>query len=224
MNIALPDLPGGAGAILGWVEALAGEVASAPWPVAAALIALGMVQLAAGARARRPIAVIGGAAVGALAASAFGGPLAEFTGLSGRSLTGVAAAVAGGLCGAFPPLFPAAGGALPAALAAAVLAPEAQRSLAMGVGLVAGAAGGLLAARLVAATVAATVGALAVALGLAGALHHAGVQRALAAHPASLLAVAVVLAVAGVALQLPGAWRKPAPSTRAGAKPAEDGL
>jgi len=221
MNVAVPDLPGVGQEILGWVGALAREVAAAPWPVAAALAVLGAVQLAAGGRARRPIAVVGGAVVGVVAASAFGGPLADLTGLSGRALAGVAAAVAGGLCGAFPPLFPAAGGALPAALAAAVLAPEAHRPIAVGLGAVAGAAGGLVAARLVAAAVAAAIGAFALALGLAGALQHAGVGRALAAHPAALLAVAVVLAVAGAAFQLPSAWRRP--SARAGpAEPADE--
>jgi len=216
MSVTLPDLAGAARDLLGWTGALAAEVSSAPWPVGALLFALGLVELAAGARLRRPVAVVGAAAVGSLAASVFREALGALTGLSEGALRGVAAAAAGGLCAAFPPLFPAAAGALPGALLAAALAPEPQRPLALGLGAAAGAACGLVAARPVAALVAASIGAWAASLGVAGLLRHAGARPRMDAHPAAVLAVAIVLAVAGFAFQLPSAWRKGATSARKG--------
>ncbi|HVP66870.1 MAG TPA: hypothetical protein VMT17_06375 [Anaeromyxobacteraceae bacterium] len=219
---ASTEFPAAARDLLSVTGALAEEVAKAPWPVAALLLALGLVELAAGARLRRPVAAVGGALLGALAASAFRDALEGLTGLSAATLRGVAAAVSGGLCAAYPPLFPAAAGALPFALAAGAIAPEAQRSLALGLGGAAGAAIGVVAARPVAALVAAWIGASATALGLAGLLRGAGAPR-MAAHPAAVVAAAAVLTVAGFAYQLPSAWRSSIPRDKRGEGPSKDG-
>ncbi|HTP53025.1 MAG TPA: hypothetical protein VMK42_20210 [Anaeromyxobacteraceae bacterium] len=210
MSAFLADLAGAVEATMGWTATLSAEVARAPWPVPAGLLALGLVELLAGARLRRPVAAVGGAAVGALAAASFREPLGHLVGLSPQALGGVAAALLGGACGAFPPVFPFAAGALPGALAAAALAPESQGPVARAVGALVGGVAGLLLARLVAASVAAALGALAVSLGLAGALARAGIGG-FSRHPAAVLAAAAVLAVVGIAFQLPDAWRAAAP-------------
>jgi hypothetical protein len=209
-----------------WTSGVAAEVASAPWAVAALLVAVGLDTLGLGARARRPLAAVGTGLLAAGAAAALSGPLVAATGLEARTLGGLAA-LAGAVAGAaVPPAFPALAGALPGALGAAAISPEGQRLLALGLGAAAGAVFGLLLARLVAAAVASAVGALVVALGIAGAIASLGVGRALVAHPAALLGLAAVLAVAGVAWQLPTAW-SPAPAPRprpeGAAGDAEDG-
>jgi MFS family permease len=227
MEVTLPNLSEAAQEFSGWTAALAAEVARAPWPVAAALLALGLVQLALGGRPRRPVAVIGGAAIAALGGSLFQAPLGQLTGLSAQAIRGVAAAAGGSVCGAFPILFPIAAGSLPGALAAAALAPEAQRPFALALGAAAGAAGGWVLARWVAAAVAASSGAWAVSLGLAGALQHLGAGLKVAAHPAFLLATTAVLGVAGFAYQLPTAWRRQTPNRKGGTQgldaPSRDG-
>jgi len=212
--VTLPALPAGAEEFASFTAALAAEVVRAPWPVAALLLVLGLVQLAAGARLRRPIAVVGGAAVGALAGALFREPLGHLTGLSEPAVQGVAAALAAGLCGAFPTLFPIAAGSLPGAFAAAALAPKEQRLAAWGLGGAAGGAAGWVLARWVAAAVASSTGAFAVSLGIAGVLEHLGAGPKLAGHPAFLLALTAVLSIAGFAHQLPSAWRRATPAVR----------
>jgi hypothetical protein len=82
----------------------------------------------------------------------------------------------------------------------------------MAAGAVLGALLGVLAARPVAAAVASGVGALAVAVGAEGALRETSPGRALLSHPSAILAVAIILAVAGTAFQLSRAWGKARPS------------
>jgi len=210
--------PGGwAADALGWLSGVSGEVVAAPWAASAVLLAVGVVTLVAGARTRRPVAALGGALVALAAVLVFAGPLEARSGLATRTLGGAALLAGLALGGAFPPLFPAGAGALPGALAAAALAPADQRALALGVGAAVGAVAGVLLARLVAAVVASALGAVVLSLGVAGALAHAGAGRVLSTHPVALLAVAAILAVAGVALQLPRAWTAAMPAAR---KPA----
>jgi hypothetical protein len=207
-----------AGEAVRWVGGVAGEVVRAPWLAAVAMVAVGVVTLALGARLRRPIATLGGALVGVGAALAFSEAVASPLGLSPASAAGVAAAVLGAACFAFPPLFPAVAGALPGALAARGIAPADQQALALGLGAAVGAAVGAVLARLVVAAVASAIGAMVLALGVAGLLAHAGAGEMLLSHPVALVGLAAVLAVAGVAFQLPRAW----PAGAAARRPAAE--
>jgi hypothetical protein len=199
---------------LAWTSGVAAEAASAHPGVPALLVAVGLVTLALGARARRPLAALGAGLLAAASAGLASGTLEPLTGLEPRTLGGLAA-LAGAAAGvALPAAFPALAGALPGALAGAGLAPEPQRLLAVGVGALAGAVLGLLLARPVAAVAAAALGAGVLALGVAGGAAALGAGRALVTHPAALLGLAGILAVAGFAWQLPTAWSPPARPSR----------
>lgn len=189
-----------------WVSGVTGELGRSPWPVAAGVAAAGLIVLLIGARVRRPVAVVGAAAVAALAARWLGEPVASALGLPVSTLAGASAAVAGAVSAVVPQVFPALAGALPAALLAGGLAPPERRLEVLAVGALLGGFLGVLAARPVAAAVASAVGALALAIGAAGALGGPGPVRALLAHPMAILAVAAILTVAGTAFQFSRAW------------------
>ncbi len=195
-----------------WASGVASELGSSPWPVAAGVVAAGLFVLLVGARARRPVAVVGAAGVAAAAAHLLGERAGAALGISIPTLAAASAAAAGALSVVVPQLFPVLAGALPGAFLASLFSPPDRRLEVLAVGALVGGLLGLLAARPVAAAVASGVGALAVALGLAGALHGTGPGRAILAHPASILAAAAILAVAGTAFQYSRAWGR-------GAKP-----
>jgi hypothetical protein len=188
---------------------LASQASGLSLPGAAVLGLAGALLLAVGARHRRFIGVVGGGAVGALAALAAGGWLrTRWPGLPLPALVASAAAGLAVLGGLFPPIFVCLTGALPGAVLG-VAAPIADQPL---YGLVAGAAAlGALALwgpELVAVAVASTLGAGL----LGGALLAAAGPRpevsALAARPFLLLAWLVVVGAAGGALQLGQSWGK----------------
>ena len=189
-----------------WAVGVSGAVGAASWPIPAAVVLAGLVALLFGARARRPVAALGAAGAAAAAASWLGAPVGSALGLSPSMLAAWSAAVAGALAALLPPVFPALAGALPGALLAGLLAPADRRLEVLAVGAVLGAVAGFLAARLIASLVASAVGAMAVTLGAAGALGATNVGRALHDHPVAILAVAVILAVAGTGFQYPNAW------------------
>jgi len=202
-----------------WAAGVAGAVGAASWPIQAAVILAGMVALLFGARARRPVAALGAASVAAAAASWLGAPVGSALGLSPSMLSASSAAVAGALAALLPPIFPALAGALPGAFLADLLAPADRRLEVLAVGAVLGAVAGFLAARLVASVIASAAGAMAVAVGATGALRATIVGRALHDHPVAILAVALILAVAGAAFQYPNAWGRSAagPARKRGA-------
>jgi hypothetical protein len=173
-------------------------------------VAAGLLVLLVGARARRPVAVVGGAGVAAVAAHLLGEPASAALGIPVSTLAVASAAVAGAIAAVVPQVFPALAGALPGALLAGLLAPAERKLEVLAAGaLLGGLLGGLLgvlAARPVAAAVASGVGALAVSIGAAGALQGTGPGRALLAHPTAILAAAAILAVAGTAFQFSRAW------------------
>jgi len=193
-----------------WAAGVAGAVGSASWPIQAAVILAGLLALLFGARARRPVAALGAAGVAAAAASWLGAPLGSALGLSPSMLAVSSAAAAGALAALLPPIFPVLAGALPGALLADLLAPTDRRLEVLAVGAILGAVAGFLSARLVASVIASSLGAMAVAVGAAGALRATTVGRALHDHPVAILAAAVILAVAGAALQYPKAWGRSA--------------
>ncbi|WP_242336580.1 hypothetical protein [Anaeromyxobacter sp. SG66] len=170
--------------------------------VALAAGLLGLAALTVAARFPRGLAAAGGAVLAALAAYALRGAIAAHLGISLAVATPVLAVVAGAACALVPLAFPAAVGALPGLLLGlhAPIAGRAELGAAIGA-LVAGLVG-LLFARLVAVGFASAVGGLlvgAAAVALGGARPLA---RELVTHPLAIVALALVLAVAGAAYQL----------------------
>jgi hypothetical protein len=206
-------------------EALAALGRAAAWahgagPVAGALLAIvGVLALTVALRAPRPLAVAGGALVGALAGLAVRGPLALHLGLAATTSAAAGAAVAAAACGLLPPLFPFAAGALPGALLGlhAPLGGRAALGAAVG-GLVAGAIA-LVFARPVTAIVAALAGGLAFGTGLLALLGARPLGEELASRPLALLAFALVTGIAGAAFQL--ARGEPRGPSRAASPPLE---
>jgi hypothetical protein len=170
--------------------------------VGVGLAVLGAVLLAAADRLRRPVAALGGAAVGVLAARAAQPVLPEV--LSPAGWAWVAAVLCGAGAALVPALFPSLVGALVGALLG-LHVPVAGRP-AIGAILAAGVGAALLAigARSTAAVLASIAGGLALGAAfvtLAGG-HEIGLELAL--RPSVLLGLAVVLGVAGAVFQLAG--------------------
>ncbi len=180
-----------------------------PWPAAVGAAVAGVVALGFGARARRPLAVAGGALIGVAAGTALSGWMGGWLAVPGL-LSGAAGALAlGVVSGIYPPLFIFAAGALPGALIGATLPQVGQPWY----GLLGLAIGGLTAlglARWVAAVAAAGLGAALLALGLLAVAGDWPPTRVLAAHPLALVALLAVLTVSGAAFQHATAWRLPA--------------
>jgi hypothetical protein len=180
----------------------AGAAREAGPAVGAAAVVAGLLALTVLGRFPRVLAGVGGAAVGALAALAASGAIASAIGLSTPLAPALGAALVGAAAAVLPPVYPLAVGALPGALLGvhAPIGGRAALGAAVG-GLVAGLVA-LLFATPIGITFASLVGGLAVALGGVGILAHHPVGRELAAHPFALLAIAIVLGVAGTAFQL----------------------
>ncbi len=191
--------------VAAWCAAVAREV-GASRPVGAAVVAAGLLVLLFGARARRPIAALGAAGLGAIAAAVLRRHVGGGADVSPTMLSVAGAGTAGALAALVPQAFPALAGALPAALVAEAMAPQEHHLAALAVGAVAGAALGILLARLLASLGAAAAGALAVTIGAVGALSGTAAGKALLGHPVSMLAVIVLLTVPGAAFQYPRAW------------------
>lgn len=192
-------------------------------PVAGGVALLaGVLLLTFAGRFRRPIAAVGGALLGALAAVVLRGPIAAHVGLSLPVSAAVLAAA--GAAGAFalPVAFPFAAGALPGALLGqhAPLAGRAIVGAAVG-GLLAGLVA-LLFARPVALGFVSIAGGLLVAVGAVAVSRGSLFAADLAAHPFALLAIALVAGIAGAAYQLER--REPAPGAAGPVAPRDDGV
>lgn len=200
------------GTLLRGVGSAALELRGLGPAVGVALAVAGVLLLALAHRFPHVAAAVGGAAVGALAGLALAGLAGLHLGLSPAFAIALCAAAgfAAGLM--LPPLFPALAGALAGGLLGTLAPVDGVLGIAGGAVLL-GAVGLLGARRIAGALVGAGAG---VALGL-GALAAAGARPpapALVAHPAALLGLLVVLAVAGAAYQLgrSGAPAGPLPS------------
>jgi hypothetical protein len=183
------------------VAALADAVVPLGIVAGAPLAAVGIVALTVATRRRLPLAIAGGAAVGALAAVALRELAVAHFGVS-PATTVILLAVAGSAAGALAPAaFPFAVAALPGALIGAQV-PLAGRAVfgAAAGALVAGVAG-LALGRLVAVAFASLCGGLLVALGLLALFGGSPLARELAGRPAAVAGFAIVLAIAGVAFQ-----------------------
>ncbi len=197
--------------LLGEAPALAARLGALPPWVLGLLAALGALALLFGARRRRPVAAIGGAAMGWLAALAAAGALqlSSNWGPWGAAVLGTAAL-------ALPSAFPFAAGGLLGALAGALLPVPGQGPLAASIGLFLLGGFGVLAARPIAALAAGTAGAAVLAAAAAGASRHLPWLAPLAERPTLLWALFVVLAVTGTAFQARDAWPTAAPRRGAG--------
>ncbi len=190
-----------------------------PWPAAWALGVCGSAVLLAGARMRRPLAVVGGAALGWMAAAAAPSWISTNAGVS-RGALGAAAgallAVGGGL---FPPLFVFAAGALPGGILGASLPIRDSPELGAAAGAAVAGVAAVLLAQWVAAAAAAVIGAVMLSAALLAAGDSWPALRVLSVRPFVTVALAAVLSVAGAAFQLRSAW--PAPGAKA-RKPPPD--
>jgi hypothetical protein len=207
--------------ILAGVGVLAARIQPLGLALGAPLAAVGLAALTVGTRHRRMLATVGGAAVGALAASALREPLAAHLGVSAGAAAG-ALAVAGALAGAlFPPAFPFAVAALPGALAGAQLPLGGRAAFGAAAGALACGIVGLLLSRVVSAVAAALGGALALALGLLACLRESPLARELAGRPAAIVGFVLVLGIAGAAFQLSGvaATSRAGPAARSPGSP-----
>ena len=176
-----------------------------PWPVAAGALLVGAAVLGFGSRARRPLAMAGGALVGLAAGAALAGWIGGWVTVPALLVAVTSALALGVLAGLYPPLFIFAAGALPGALLGSAL-PQAGQPW---YGLLGLAVGGLLAlgfSRWVAAVAAAGLGAGLLAAGLLGMASDWAPARALASHPLALVALLAVLTVSGAAFQHARAW------------------
>lgn len=170
--------------------------------------AVGLAALAVATRFRRPLAVLGGIALGALAAFALRGRLAANLGLSLTPTAAIAAAAGGAVCGLSPAAFPIAAGALPGALLGSTVPFFGSAVLGAGAGGALGAIVGAAFARVVGAAFASALGGALATVGLAVALGGHPLAREIAGRPFALAAVTLVLAIAGASFQL--ARREPA--------------
>ncbi len=190
-----------------------------PWPGAVALLAAGAVTLVAGARARRPLAVVGGAIVGAAAGAAASALLAGRVGVPPLAATAVVAAAGALAGGLFPPAFLFGAGALPGALVGLAFPVQGHAEVGALAGIALGGVAAVLLGRWVAAITAAGLGAALLAAGLFAGFGRSEPLRVLADHPLALAGILAVLTVAGAAFQHASAW---APPRRAGAGPPPD--
>ncbi len=168
----------------------------------AGLVAVGVGLLAASDRLRRPVAFLGGAAVGALAVMAIRS-LAPGS-LESAAWPWVAAGVCGAASAAAPPAFPALAGALVGALMGVHVPLLGRPAVGAIIAGLVGAALLAVSARSVATILASLAGGLALGIGLIALAGGREIAAELAARPMVLLGFAVVTGIAGAAFQLSG--------------------
>ncbi len=201
------------------IPALAERLHALPWPAALALAVLGLAALAVGARWRRPLAVVGGAALGWVAGMGIAPWLSREVGVPPMATRMVAAALVAALSGFLPQAFLFAAGALPGALVGSLP----QEPVGAWAGLALGGVAGLMVGRAVAAMAAACLGATLLTAAALAASDRWEALGALAERPFVLVTLAAVVAVAGAAYQWRRAWEPPAPRPEhAVSEPASD--
>jgi hypothetical protein len=194
--------------------------AAALGPVAGVpLVVGGTAALTVAARRRVPLAVVGLAGVGALAAVLLRRPIGLHLGLS-LGPAAVALATIGAAVGAVvPPAFPFGAAALVGGAAGSLVSLGGHPAFgALAAAIVAGVLG-LALARIVAATAASLAGGLLLAVGLVASFPHRPIVRELAGRPAALVGLALVLGIAGAAFQIAGASPRAGPAARSPGSP-----
>ena len=170
--------------------------------VGAAVALLGVVFLTLAGRFPRGLAVAGGAVLGALAAVAFRAPLATHVGVSLVVAVPVLATVAAAACALVPLAFPVAVGALPGLLLGLEVPLAGRAAIGGAVGALVAGGVALLFARVVAIGSVSALGGLLAATGAVAIGGARPLAREFSAHPLAILALALVLAIAGAAYQL----------------------
>lgn len=206
------------GRLLAEAPAAAARLRPLPLWALALLAAGGLAVLLAGARWRRPLALVGGAAVGFLSGTAAAGAL----GLPGGIFPLLGAVVLGVAALLLPALYPFGAGALLGALLGARLPVPGHGVVAAGIGLFLAGGLALLGARLLAAATAGAVGAALVGAALVGSSRAFPGLSLLTERPVLLAGLVLVLAISGTAFQSGSAWRGGAPRPRKAA-PAPPG-
>jgi hypothetical protein len=168
-----------------------------------ALAVLGLVLLVAADRLRRPVAFLGGAAVGWIAAQLLLERLP--TTISEAAWGGLLAAACGAGCAAAPVLFPALVGALAGAVLGAHVPVGGKTAMGATVAGAVGAALLAVGARSAAVILAAVAGGCALGAGLLAMAGGRELAVELAARPFVLLGFALWVGVAGASFQLAGA-------------------
>jgi hypothetical protein len=196
------------------VSAAIGLALDAPPPWAALLLGAGLVFLLHGGRRRLPLALPGGALLG-LGIARW---IAALQGAPSLALEpGVVAATAGAFaCAAATSLFPPLAAALPAAVVGAHLGVAGRAWLGAALAALAGAGVGALLREWVAAAAAGAIGAAAILGGALGLLARQPIAGELRERPWAVVALWVVLAVAGAAFHAGRAWKAPGAGRRAG--------
>lgn len=190
-----------ADAVAGLGAAADAARAHGPWTGALAVL-VGVAALALAGRSRAGLAVIGGAALGAVAALAARGWIAAHVGLSRGWAAALAAAIGAAAGGAWPGAFPLLAGAIPGAILGAGVPLSGRAYVGAAAGAVVGGVVGLAAGRAAATALACLAGGALVAVGGVALLGARPIAGELVAHPFALAAVAIVLAIAGAAYQL----------------------
>lgn len=205
MILAAPLAAGGPLRLADVLEALsaATEAARGWGPAAgAALLVVSLAALTVAWRFRRPLAALGGAAVGALAALAAHSAIRVHLGLGPGAAAAIAAVASGLLCLRFPSLFPFAAGALPGAVVGSAVPLGGRAAWGAAAGAVVCGLAGLAAGRVVAAAFASAAGGVLLPVALVALFPGHGISREAAARPLALLALGVIAAVAGAAFQI----------------------
>lgn len=193
------------------LPALAARLRELPSIAALALALGGTVVLLFGSRVRRPLAAVGGAAVGFLAIAVAPSWVANNVGISSGTLMALTASALAVLGVVFPSVFLVAAGALPGAFVGATFPIHGSIWLGTAVGAILTGIAALFAARWVAAGAAALLGACLISAALLVTGNSWTVVRLLSDRPFVILAFTIVLAVAGAAFQLRDAWQEPRP-------------
>jgi hypothetical protein len=172
-----------------------------PW-TGALLVLAGAAALTLSARSRHGLAVLGGAALGALAALAARSWIAAHVGLSPGAAAAIGAAAGAAAGGAWPGAFPFAAGAVPGAILGAGVPLSGRAILGAAAGAAVGGVVGLAAGRATVTALASIAGGALVAVGGVALLGGRPIAAELAARPFALAAVAIVLGIAGAAYQI----------------------
>lgn len=205
MTVPVPLAAGIAGAI---ADAVAGLGAAADavrvrgaW-AGVLLVVLGAAALTVPARSRRALAVVGGFALGGLAALAARGWISAHVGISPWISAAVAAVAGAAIGGGWPRAFPFVAGAVPGAVIGSGVPLAGRALLGAAAGAAVGGVVGLAAGRAAVTVALSLVGGALVAVGGVALLGARPFAEQLAARPFALAALAVVLGVAGAAYQL----------------------
>ncbi len=205
--LAVLDFRGELGLALAALARLVARLRGAGPLAGIALALAGVGLLAAADRLRRPVALLGGAAAGALAVMAVRSLVPGS--LGGAAWPWVIAGICAAACAFAPAIFPSLTGALVGGLLGIQVPLGGKPAIGGAIAAVVGAALLAVGARSVAAVLASLAGGLALGVGLVTLAGGREIAAEVAARPLVLLGFAVVTGIAGAAFQLSGERGRP---------------